>query len=201
MHRHTLALFFSLTLLSVAFAQPDAPPDSTYGDILGFGDVMLGGYGGGIESTHGKPCRSVLDCTDTWDYCIDKICQEKQAGRDCVAEGSIYTGGKSCCPPMANPRQVNTPCRILSLTSCKDDRDCSIRNGVERSKCCPNYDNGNGYGICIQTHVWAKRSIRAYLSSHNVKLQSNKLQSKMNFCYRHKPCDYSDWFGLCACND
>ncbi|SAM02801.1 hypothetical protein [Absidia glauca] len=135
MLKYTLVFFF-LALLSVTFAQI-GDSNSDWDEEPGFGD----------DDLRGKPCRSVEECGIGWLYCIDKICQEKQPGRDCVAEGSFYTGGKSCCPPMVNPRQVNTPCRMLSTTSCKSDRDCSIRNGWQYSKCCPDKDKGNG--LCI----------------------------------------------------
>ncbi|SAM02803.1 hypothetical protein [Absidia glauca] len=182
MHRHTLALFFSLVLLSVTVAKTDEYPglnDHEYPGLIddedpgliddedpgliddedpglfdnhspGLIDIDifgLGGFGEERESLRGKPCRSVRNCGFGSLYCIDNICQEKQPGRDCLAEGSFYTGGKNCCSPMANPHQVNTPCRMISTSSCKDDRDCSIRNGWQNSKCCPNYSNGNG--VCM----------------------------------------------------
>ncbi|SAM02797.1 hypothetical protein [Absidia glauca] len=210
MHRHSLAFFF-LALLSVTFAENNAPPGLNYSDSADYRSIIdyggskyngsgyngsnyngseYGGFGEGDEILRGKCCSSVLECGTGWLYCIDKICQEKQPGRDCVAEGSFYTGGMSCCPPMVDPRQVNTPCRLLSTTACRSDRDCSIRNGWKSSKCCPSYNEGNG--LCIGR----TKGIGAYPSSNNVELQSNKLQSKMNFCYRrrrwHKPCAYSD---------
>ncbi|SAM02802.1 hypothetical protein [Absidia glauca] len=91
MRRHTLALFFSLALLSVTFAETGAPPGLTYKDSLGYGGSVSGSSvpGGSIRvgggSSRGRPCKS------------------KQPGRDCVAEGSLYTDGMSCCPPMVNP--------------------------------------------------------------------------------------------------
>ncbi|SAM02796.1 hypothetical protein [Absidia glauca] len=114
----------------------------------GAGGHGAGGFSYGARTYHGKRCSSVLDCGNL--YCIDRICQEQQPGRDCVAKGSLYTGGMSCCPPMFNPRQVNTPCRLVSLSSCKSDRDCSVRNGVQYPKCCPDDDNGNG--ACVESN-------------------------------------------------
>ncbi|ORX57375.1 hypothetical protein DM01DRAFT_1372411 [Hesseltinella vesiculosa] len=92
----------------------------------------------------GASCRSVLDCYGTWDYCIDGICQPKQAGRDCVAEGqmpSSTTGSGSCCPPLVT--RLGQPCAWLSTTTCNNDAICSSRSGMN-SKCC-NAGSSNSY--------------------------------------------------------
>ncbi|SAM02782.1 hypothetical protein [Absidia glauca] len=67
MHRHTLAFFFFLALLSVTFAGTDFRPGMTYEDIDGYGGSEYSVYNhGGSEredaSLRGKSCKSVLDC-------------------------------------------------------------------------------------------------------------------------------------------
>ncbi|ORX57374.1 hypothetical protein DM01DRAFT_1372410 [Hesseltinella vesiculosa] len=98
------------------------------------------GFGGddleGPTANTGASCNSVLDCTGVWDYCIDGICQPKQAGKDCVAEGQMPTsnvGPGSCCPPLATT--LGKVCTFYDGTTCNNDAICTERSGMN-SQCC-----------------------------------------------------------------